>query len=185
MQEAKRQGPRGLNRHRYTLEEAEEALQKPVVQALIKLITWRNKHKAFMGQVSCMTLSTGSDLDTVTPYILARQSPSDPSSLSYASCRTLALPAHPHTWSGLICSYLLYPLHAPPCFCNRTAHPLLPWAKCAATLSIHPVHPYPSTAWDRCRHRLVCSRVSILFCAHPQSLARPLVIAYLLHCKQS
>ena len=52
MQEAKRQGPRGLNRHRYTLEEAEKALQKPAVQALMKMITFRNKHKAFEGQVS-------------------------------------------------------------------------------------------------------------------------------------
>jgi sucrose phosphorylase len=50
-EEAKRQGPRGLNRHRYTLEEAEKALQKPVVQALMKMITFRNKHKAFEGQV--------------------------------------------------------------------------------------------------------------------------------------
>ena len=40
---------RDINRHRYNAEEITEALQKPVVQALLRLIRLRNSHAAFEG----------------------------------------------------------------------------------------------------------------------------------------
>ena len=43
---------RGINRHRYSLEEADKALEQPVVQALLRLCKFRNTHPAFNGQVS-------------------------------------------------------------------------------------------------------------------------------------
>lgn len=43
---------RDINRHKYTNEEAEAALQQPVVKALLDLCKFRNTHQAFMGQVS-------------------------------------------------------------------------------------------------------------------------------------
>ena len=42
---------RDINRHKYTEEEAEEALRQPVVKALLDLCKFRNTHQAFMGQV--------------------------------------------------------------------------------------------------------------------------------------
>ena len=42
---------RDINRHKYTEEEAEQALQQPVVKALLDLCKFRNTHQAFMGQV--------------------------------------------------------------------------------------------------------------------------------------
>ena len=42
---------RDINRHKYTNEEAEAALQQPVVKALLDLCKFRNTHQAFMGQV--------------------------------------------------------------------------------------------------------------------------------------
>ena len=52
MQTAERENsPRGINRHKYSLEEAEEALQQPVVQALLDLCKFRNTHPAFNGKV--------------------------------------------------------------------------------------------------------------------------------------
>ena len=41
---------RDINRHSYSLEEAEEAVQQPVVQALLKLCRFRNQHPAFAGR---------------------------------------------------------------------------------------------------------------------------------------
>jgi len=40
---------RDINRHRYSREQVEAALQKPVVQALLELIRARNRCKAFDG----------------------------------------------------------------------------------------------------------------------------------------
>ena len=45
------QNPRGINRHKFSLEEAEAATQQPVVQALFDLCRFRNEHKAFNGKV--------------------------------------------------------------------------------------------------------------------------------------
>ena len=42
---------RAINRHMYSLEEAEAAVQKPVVRALLQLMRFRNTHPAFNGQV--------------------------------------------------------------------------------------------------------------------------------------
>lgn len=42
---------RDINRHKYTEEEAKEALQQPVVKTLLDLCKFRNTHQAFMGQV--------------------------------------------------------------------------------------------------------------------------------------
>ena len=51
MQTAERENsPRGINRHKYSLEEAQEALQQPVVQALLDLCKFRNTHPAFNGK---------------------------------------------------------------------------------------------------------------------------------------
>ena len=43
---------RGLNRHHYTAEEIDAALQRPVVQQLCSLIRFRNTHPAFDGGFS-------------------------------------------------------------------------------------------------------------------------------------
>ena len=48
----KRDG-RELNRHRYNAAELAEALQRPVVGALARLIRFRNAHPAFQGEFSC------------------------------------------------------------------------------------------------------------------------------------
>ena len=40
---------REINRHNYTLEEIHQAVQRPVVQRLVKLIRFRNEHAAFEG----------------------------------------------------------------------------------------------------------------------------------------
>ena len=42
---------RDINRHKYSEEEAQEALKQPVVKALLDLCKFRNTHQAFMGQV--------------------------------------------------------------------------------------------------------------------------------------
>ena len=52
----KENNPRGINRHKYSIEEAEGALQQPVVQALLDLCKFRNTHPAFNGKV-CMRSS--------------------------------------------------------------------------------------------------------------------------------
>jgi sucrose phosphorylase len=41
---------RDINRHNYTLEEIAVAIRKPVVQRLLKLMEFRNRHAAFNGQ---------------------------------------------------------------------------------------------------------------------------------------
>jgi sucrose phosphorylase len=43
---------RDINRHYYTPEEVNQALQRPVVQSLFKLIRFRNRHPAFDGMFS-------------------------------------------------------------------------------------------------------------------------------------
>ena len=43
---------RDINRHYYTLEEIDQALQRPVVQSLFELIRFRNQHPAFNGTFS-------------------------------------------------------------------------------------------------------------------------------------
>lgn len=45
---------RAINRHNYSLEEVEAALQKPVVQRLIKLIQFRNEYAAFNGDFAVL-----------------------------------------------------------------------------------------------------------------------------------
>ena len=52
----KEQNPRGINRHKFTIPEAEEALQQPVVQALLDLCKFRNTHPAFNGKVCFIPL---------------------------------------------------------------------------------------------------------------------------------
>ena len=42
---------RAINRHKFTLEEAEANLERPVVRALLQLMRFRNTHPAFNGQV--------------------------------------------------------------------------------------------------------------------------------------
>ena len=42
-----------LNRHHYTPAEIQEALARPVVQALGRLIRFRNTHPAFEGSLTC------------------------------------------------------------------------------------------------------------------------------------
>jgi sucrose phosphorylase len=43
---------RDINRHFYSLEEVEQAIQRPVVQSLFELIRFRNRHPAFDGTFS-------------------------------------------------------------------------------------------------------------------------------------
>lgn len=51
---------RDVNRHHYTHDELERELQRPVVQALLRLIRFRNSHPAFEG--TCATTGGGSRL---------------------------------------------------------------------------------------------------------------------------
>ena len=44
---------RDVNRHHYTPAEIENALARPVVQALCRLIRFRNTHPAFEGSLTC------------------------------------------------------------------------------------------------------------------------------------
>jgi sucrose phosphorylase len=46
-----REGPRGVNRHRYTPEEAAQEMERPVNKALYQLCRFRNQHPAFNGQI--------------------------------------------------------------------------------------------------------------------------------------
>lgn len=46
------EGPRGVNRHRYSPEEAAEQLERPEVKALLQMCRFRNKHAAFNGQIA-------------------------------------------------------------------------------------------------------------------------------------
>jgi sucrose phosphorylase len=57
---AKTRVGRDINRHHYTAQEVAEAAQKPVVQALMRLIRLRNTHPAFSGQFSSEAASTSS-----------------------------------------------------------------------------------------------------------------------------
>ncbi len=43
---------RDINRHFYTLDEVDQAIQRPVVQSLFELIRFRNRHPAFNGMFS-------------------------------------------------------------------------------------------------------------------------------------
>ena len=45
---------REVNRHNYTLEEIEQAVQRPVVKRLMQLIRFRNEHEAFQGEFQVM-----------------------------------------------------------------------------------------------------------------------------------
>jgi sucrose 6(F)-phosphate phosphorylase len=45
---------RAINRHNYTVSEAEEALGKPVVQRLLRMIRLRNEHPAFRGKLNVL-----------------------------------------------------------------------------------------------------------------------------------
>lgn len=46
---------RDINRHSFTLDEVEEAIARPVVQSLFRLIRFRNQHPAFNGSFSLRT----------------------------------------------------------------------------------------------------------------------------------
>ena len=46
---------RDINRHYYTVEEAKDALEKPVVKALLDLCRFRNQHPAFNGEARRQT----------------------------------------------------------------------------------------------------------------------------------
>ncbi|MNC21584.1 Sucrose phosphorylase [compost metagenome] len=46
---------RDINRHNYSLDEIELAVEKPIVQRLLKLIRFRNNHNAFNGKFSDIT----------------------------------------------------------------------------------------------------------------------------------
>jgi sucrose phosphorylase len=50
---------RDVNRHRYTTAEIETNLARPVVQALCRLIRFRNNHPAFAGDLACSGSSSG------------------------------------------------------------------------------------------------------------------------------
>jgi sucrose phosphorylase len=50
---------REINRHRYTAAELDEALDRPVVRALARLIRFRNAHPAFQGAFSCLDAADG------------------------------------------------------------------------------------------------------------------------------
>ena len=50
-QRVEAEGPRGVNRHRYSYEEAAAELQRPVVKALHAMCRLRNRHPAFNGKV--------------------------------------------------------------------------------------------------------------------------------------
>ena len=54
---------RDINRHNYTPAEVEQELQRPVVQRLLKLIDFRNKHGAFGGDMEMVPSSGGSVLE--------------------------------------------------------------------------------------------------------------------------
>lgn len=80
---------RGINRHRYSIEEAEQELQRPVVQALLELCRFRNSHPAFNGEVhplphaACALNLTVRSIETVAlcsngETITARQLVPDP-----------------------------------------------------------------------------------------------------------
>lgn len=77
------EGPRGLNRHRYSPEEAAAQLEVPVVKALHQMCRFRNVHPAFNGQVTnayviknpCLTCT----LCYLTCGLCTRPSPDMPS----------------------------------------------------------------------------------------------------------
>ena len=48
--------PRNISRHNYTVEEIEEAVQKPVVKKLCRLMRIRNEYPAFDGEVQVADL---------------------------------------------------------------------------------------------------------------------------------
>ncbi len=48
---------RDINRHFYSLDEAQEALEKPVVQRLLQLMRFRNTHPAFQGGFNLLSSS--------------------------------------------------------------------------------------------------------------------------------
>lgn len=53
---------RDINRHYYSLEEVDQALQRPVVQDLFELIRFRNRHPAFEGTFSLPETDRHSEL---------------------------------------------------------------------------------------------------------------------------
>ena len=53
---------RGINRHNYSMEEVDEAVEQPVVQKLLQLMTFRNEYKVFDGEFSA---SQGKDDGTI------------------------------------------------------------------------------------------------------------------------
>lgn len=48
---------RDINRHKYSLDEANLALEKPVVKALLDLCRFRNSHPAFQGEARTLLLT--------------------------------------------------------------------------------------------------------------------------------
>ena len=62
---------RDINRHKYTVEEADEALKQPVVQALLDLCKFRNTHDAFLGDVSLLPSCCLTAVHSVCPACVA------------------------------------------------------------------------------------------------------------------
>jgi len=56
---------REINRHNYSLDEIEQAVEKPVVQKLIKLLQFRNEHPAFDGEC---TVNASSDTELLMTW---------------------------------------------------------------------------------------------------------------------
>ncbi len=50
---------RAINRHNYSVSEAEAALDRPVVQRLMQLIRLRNEHPAFQGELEVLDAPPG------------------------------------------------------------------------------------------------------------------------------
>ena len=62
---------RDINRHKFSEEEAQEALKQPVVKALLDLCKFRNTHQAFMGQVGPHPPSASPLLSPFCPVCLS------------------------------------------------------------------------------------------------------------------
>lgn len=88
---------RDINRHKYTNEEAEAALQQPVVKALLDLCKFRNTHEAFMGQVGPSPLHCLGWVVTVSLFM--QTAPSSCLSLSIAFFGNVDAPRHKHVQS--------------------------------------------------------------------------------------
>jgi hypothetical protein len=79
-----REGPRGINRHRYTPEEAAAELERPVVKALHRLCMFRNHHKAFNGQARLSLFMAGGWPSWLNPWRAAQRKERVPCMVAHA-----------------------------------------------------------------------------------------------------